>query len=123
MPSPSAATASAPVRWSPRGTSIWSFSTSASLYRRVQALQAVRTTHPATVLLVVMATALGQSEMVVKALGMGANDYVTKPYDLAVLLARVQTHLALKRMVEEKTLLDTAHSPNETRAWRRRTGE
>jgi sigma-B regulation protein RsbU (phosphoserine phosphatase) len=53
-----------------------------------------------------MATALGQSEMVVKALQMGANDYVTKPYDLAVLLARVQTQLALKRMVEEKTLLE-----------------
>lgn len=68
-------------------------------------LSTIRTKYTATTLPIIMATALGQSELIVKALEMGANDYVTKPYDLAVLLARVQTQLTLKRMVEQQTLL------------------
>ena len=53
-----------------------------------------------------MATALGESEMVVLALELGANDYVTKPYDLPVLLARVQTQLAVRRTAEQKDQLE-----------------
>src|SRR4051794_26872829 len=56
-----------------------------------EVLPAIRASRNAAALPVVMATAHGHSEMVVKALEMGANDYVTKPYDLEVLLARVQT--------------------------------
>jgi sigma-B regulation protein RsbU (phosphoserine phosphatase) len=48
-----------------------------------------------------MATARDQSEDLIRALGMGANDYVTKPLDFGVCLARVRTHLALKRSVEQ----------------------
>src|SRR5262249_35110718 len=58
-------------------------------------LRAVRQSHPAVELPVIMATADGHSEAIVRALELGANDYVTKPYDLSVLLARVQTQLAL----------------------------
>jgi sigma-B regulation protein RsbU (phosphoserine phosphatase) len=46
---------------------------------------------------VVMATAKTESEDVVAALKSGANDYVTKPFDFPVVLARVQTQLALKK--------------------------
>ena len=46
---------------------------------------------------VIMATAKDQSEDVVAALKLGANDYVTKPFDFPVVLARVQTQLQLKR--------------------------
>ena len=49
-----------------------------------------------------MATAKDQSEDVVAALKMGANDYVTKPLDFPVVLARVQTQLALKRLSKLK---------------------
>ncbi|NNC87778.1 MAG: response regulator [Akkermansiaceae bacterium] len=45
---------------------------------------------------VIMATARDSSEDVVAALQDGANDYVTKPIDVGVLLARMQTHLALR---------------------------
>ncbi len=48
-----------------------------------------------------MATAKDQSEDVVKALNLGANDYVTKPLDFAVLMARVQTQLLVKRSVQQ----------------------
>jgi phosphoserine phosphatase RsbU/P len=71
-----------------------------------EVLQAIRVTRPATALPVVMATAHGHSEMVVRALELGANDYVTKPYDPAVLLARVQTQLSIKRLVEQQSRLE-----------------
>ncbi len=64
-------------------------------------LQAIRRTHPLTALPVIMATAKDQSADVVRALELGANDYVTKPYDFPVLLARVATQLSLKRAVEQ----------------------
>jgi two-component system sensor histidine kinase/response regulator len=43
-------------------------------------------------------------ENILKGFEMGAQDYVTKPFDSRELLARVRTHLALKNSVEE---LDT----------------
>ena len=42
---------------------------------------------------ILMATAKTDSEDVVQALALGANDYVTKPIDFPVLLARVASHL------------------------------
>jgi response regulator RpfG family c-di-GMP phosphodiesterase len=39
-------------------------------------------------------------------LRLGANDYVTKPFDFPVVLARVQTQLALKRSVERIVRLE-----------------
>src|SRR5260370_19632003 len=47
-----------------------------------------------------MVTAKNQSEDVVKALDLGANDYVTKPIDFAVALARIGTQLSHKRAQE-----------------------
>jgi len=49
-----------------------------------------------------MVTAKDQSEDVVQALKIGANDYITKPIDFPVLRARVQTQLRLKRLSELK---------------------
>ena len=48
-----------------------------------------------------MATAKDQSEDVVAGLELGANDYVTKPIDFRVVLARLQTQLALKRATDD----------------------
>jgi class 3 adenylate cyclase len=50
---------------------------------------------------VIMATAKDQSEDIVAAMRLGANDYVTKPLDFPVVLARTETQLALKRAMEE----------------------
>ena len=50
---------------------------------------------------VIMATAKDQSEDIVTALQLGANDYVTKPLDFPVVLARAETQLSLKRAMEE----------------------
>ncbi len=51
---------------------------------------------------VIMATAKAQSEDVVEALDMGANDYVTKPIDFPVLKARVVATLRVSRSVASR---------------------
>jgi sigma-B regulation protein RsbU (phosphoserine phosphatase) len=67
----------------------------------LEVLRIIRQGHPATQLPVIMATAKNETEDVVRALELGASDYVTKPLDFAVVLARVRTQLALKRSVEQ----------------------
>src|SRR3954470_471659 len=64
-------------------------------------LKVIRQTTAATDLPVIMATAKDASHDVVGALELGASDYVTKPLDFPVVLARVRTQLALKRGVEQ----------------------
>jgi signal transduction histidine kinase len=51
---------------------------------------------------VIMATARNESTDVVEALRLGANDYVTKPIDFPVLLARARTQLELRRLAQLK---------------------
>lgn len=50
---------------------------------------------------IIMVTAKGESEDMVEALELGANDYVTKPLDFPVVLARIRTQLALRRAVHQ----------------------
>ena len=47
-----------------------------------------------------MVTAKNQSDDIVKALDLGANDYLTKPIDFPVALARIGTQLSHKRAQE-----------------------
>lgn len=56
-------------------------------------LQQIRQSYSQVQLPIIMATAKDESEDIVKAFELGANDYVTKPIDLPVLLARVKMHL------------------------------
>ena len=87
----------------------------------LEVLKILREAHTATDLPIIMATARGESEDIVKALALGANDYVTKPLDFPVVLARVQTHLALKRAAEqvkqlERTLAERNRELEQTNA-------
>jgi sigma-B regulation protein RsbU (phosphoserine phosphatase) len=66
----------------------------------LEVLRTLRTTHLPTDLPVVMATARDSSDDVVEALELGANDYVPKPLDLPVLLARLRTQVSVKRSVD-----------------------
>src|SRR5262245_31185689 len=65
----------------------------------IDVLKVLRASHSAAELPVIMATAKTESEDVVEALTLGANDYVTKPIDFPVVLARVQAHLRTRRML------------------------
>lgn len=66
----------------------------------LDALRALREAYSPIELPIIMVTAKTQSEDVVKALAAGANDYVTKPIDFAVAVARIATQLSLKRAQE-----------------------
>ena len=59
----------------------------------IEVLKTLRAQHSPSELPVIMTTAKGDSRDVVEALDLGANDYVTKPIDFAVVLARVQKEL------------------------------
>ncbi len=66
----------------------------------LQVLSELRKDRTVADLPVIMATAKTESEDIVEALKLGANDYVTKPIDFAVALARVETQLSLRRAIE-----------------------
>ena len=66
----------------------------------LDALKTLREAYSAVELPIIMVTAKNQSDDVVKALDLGANDYVTKPIDFAVALARIGTQLSHKRAQE-----------------------
>ncbi len=66
----------------------------------LEALKTLRENYSPVELPIIMVTAKNQSDDVVKALDLGANDYVTKPIDFAVALARIGTQLSHKRAQE-----------------------
>ena len=64
-------------------------------------LAQLRANYSRTQLPVIMVTARTAGDDVIEALKIGANDYLTKPIDFQVALARIETHLAHKRAVED----------------------
>jgi diguanylate cyclase (GGDEF)-like protein/PAS domain S-box-containing protein len=62
----------------------------------LDALQKLRERYSAAALPIIMVTAKTQSEDIVKALDLGANDYLTKPIDFPVAVARIDTQLSHK---------------------------
>jgi len=66
----------------------------------LEALQKLREHYSAAQLPVIMVTAKSQSDDIVKALDLGANDYLTKPIDFPVAVARIGTQLSHKHAQE-----------------------
>src|SRR3982075_1367176 len=67
----------------------------------IETLKRIRSQQSASALPVIMVTAKSESNNIVDALELGANDYVTKPVDFAVALARVNTQTSRKRAEEQ----------------------
>jgi diguanylate cyclase (GGDEF)-like protein/PAS domain S-box-containing protein len=68
-------------------------------------LKTIRQRRAPNELPVIMVTARQHSQSIVETLRLGANDYVTKPIDFAVVLARIETQLA--RMQAEAALRES----------------
>src|SRR5438552_9211243 len=66
----------------------------------LDALKTLREAYSSIELPIIMVTAKNQSEDIVRALDLGANDYLTKPIDFPVALARIGTQLSHKRAQE-----------------------
>jgi len=62
----------------------------------IETLTRLRRTRSAAELPVIVVTALESRDDVIAALTAGANDYVTKPVDLPIVLARIETQLELR---------------------------
>jgi diguanylate cyclase (GGDEF)-like protein/PAS domain S-box-containing protein len=67
----------------------------------LEVLSRLRQESTQTELPVIMVTARAQSADIIEALGLGANDYITKPIDFPVALARIRTHLSHKWAVAD----------------------
>ena len=78
----------------------------------LQVLRLLRERHSAVELPVIMISARGDSTIMVEAFQCGANDYVTKPIDFEVMVARIEAQLArrVRPMVHdaEHTMVSSA---------------
>jgi sigma-B regulation protein RsbU (phosphoserine phosphatase) len=72
----------------------------------LEVLEEIRKRRSPTDLPIIMATAQDESAAIVAALDRGASDYVTKPLDFPIVLARVRTQLLLKRSVDRAADLE-----------------
>ncbi|MCR4377596.1 MAG: EAL domain-containing protein [Rhodospirillales bacterium] len=63
----------------------------------IQVLEAVRQTRDAVDLPIIMVSAHDESARIADAINKGANDYITKPIDFLVAMARINTQLSVKR--------------------------
>ena len=52
---------------------------------------------------IIMLTAKNTKQDIITGINLGANDYITKPFDRDVLLSRVKSYVSLKKAVEEQT--------------------
>ncbi|HYA17349.1 MAG TPA: EAL domain-containing protein [Bryobacteraceae bacterium] len=80
-----------------------------------EVLRELRKRHSQSDLPVIMVTGVTESWKVAEALEEGANDYVTKPVDFTVALARIRAQLARSRAAKEGRQTDPlTHLPNRT---------
>lgn len=65
-------------------------------------LSAIRENPATHDLPVILISAMANTRDVVNGLRLGANDYITKPVDVSVVIARVKTQLTVKRLLDER---------------------
>ncbi|OIQ16157.1 MAG: hypothetical protein BM556_15980 [Bacteriovorax sp. MedPE-SWde] len=78
-----------------------------------EVLEKLRCTYSAFELPIIMVTGKSETEDIVNNLKRGANDYIVKPVNIEVALARINTQLTLKSLNTEnlhKAELETAHA-------------
>lgn len=67
----------------------------------LELLDRIRTTEEMRTIPVILVSALADTDNIVRGLQRGANDYVTKPVNLPVLLARLETQLKMASLVSQ----------------------
>ncbi len=76
----------------------------------LQVLHTLRQQYSMVDLPIIMATAIDEDERIVRALELGANDYISKPINFPILIARLQTQLSLKQLSAMNTEFLTSAS-------------
>jgi CheY-like chemotaxis protein len=72
----------------------------------LETLRIIRENHAVGDLPVIMVTSKDAGEAAVRALELGANDYLTKPLDFPLVIARIKTQLALKKALNHVQALN-----------------
>ncbi|MEM9265837.1 MAG: response regulator [Cyanobacteria bacterium P01_F01_bin.13] len=78
----------------------------------IETLKCIRQNYSRNQLPVLMVTAKAQSDDMVRAFELGANDYITKPIDFAVTLARVETQLAIVKATKQPSEQPPSSEPS-----------
>ena len=68
----------------------------------LETLRAIRSNPKTAEIPIILISALSDGQSIAQGLEAGANDYITKPIDMDVTLARVRTQLALKKLQDER---------------------
>lgn len=68
-----------------------------------EVLERIRKNYSPTDLPVIMVTAEVDSDSELKSLGLGADDYITKPINFQILLARLKNKLSISKLVKEQS--------------------
>ncbi len=66
------------------------------------ALETIRRNPQTTDMPVMLVSALSQEHEIARGLEKGANDYITKPFDIDIVRARVRHQLAIKRLLDQQ---------------------
>jgi len=80
----------------------------------LEVLGEIRETPETRNLPVILISAMANTRDVVNGLRLGANDYITKPVDVSVVVARVKTQLMVKRLLDERQATITELTKAET---------
>jgi len=64
----------------------------------LQVLHTLRQQYSMVDMPIIMVTAIDEDQRIIRALELGANDYVSKPINFPILVARLQTQLSLKQL-------------------------
>lgn len=68
----------------------------------IEVLHHIRETRVLNDMPVILVSALSEKDAIIQGLRAGANDYITKPIDIDMLLTRVQTQLMMKQLLDER---------------------
>ena len=80
----------------------------------IEALEIVRKSSDLVTLPIILISALTDTQTIVKGISLGANDYITKPINTLIVMARVKTQIQLKQMADErKSMMRELEQANE----------
>jgi two-component system, sensor histidine kinase and response regulator len=80
-------------------------------------LKIIRSSADLAELPVVLISALGDKDEIIRGIRLGANDYITKPVDLDVVQARVSTQVKIKQLRDERArMISLLQAANEMKA-------
>lgn len=73
----------------------------------------IKSTYETSHIPVILLTALSEKSEQLRGLGLGADDYLTKPFDMGLLIQKIKTIIRNRRIVGEKAMKLVKNSPTE----------